>query len=201
MADATFTGRPTVPTLWDKERQTIVKNESADIICILNGAFLEVVPQTADYYPEHLRAEIDAVNAQTYETLNDGVYRTGFAKTQDAYEASVVQVFNTLDQLETRLSTQRYLCGGQITEADWRLFSTLIRFDLVYYMLFKCARKRIVDYPNLWNYTLELYQHPGIADITRLDHIKTGYYTCTPALNPNGIVPVTPDVIDYNSAP
>ena len=175
LADPDFTGRPTVPTLWDKERQTIVSNESADIIRMLNSAFCSLVPDTTDYYPHALRNEIDTVNAQIYETLNDGVYRTGFAKSQSAYEASVAKVFATLDQLETRLAHQRYLCGDQITEADWRLFPTLIRFDLVYYMLFKCAHKRIVEYPNLWNYTLELYQHPGIADIARLDHIKTGY--------------------------
>lgn len=197
LADPHFNGRPTVPTLWDKVRKTIVSNESADIIRMFNSEFRGVVPETVDYYPEDLRAEIDAVNAQIYGSVNDGVYRTGFAKTQAAYEDSIEALFTTLDTMDARLATQRYLCGDRITEADWRFFATLIRFDLVYHMLFKCARKRICDYPNLWNYTLELYQHPGIAEVTRLDHIKTGYYTCLPAINPTRIIPVTPDAIDY----
>ena len=197
LADPSYTGRPTVPTLWDKKTGTIVNNESAEIIRMFNSAFSEVVPETVDYYPAELRDDIDAINEVVYENVNNGVYRTGFATTQEAYEDCVQRLFSTLDELETRLDNCRYLCGNRITEADWRLFATLIRFDQVYYVLFKCCRKHIYEYPNLWNYTLELYQYPGIAELTRLDLIRSGYFQTMAALNPNGIVPVTTGALDY----
>lgn len=200
LADSTCTGRPTVPTLWDKERKTIVSNESSEIIRMFNREFRDVVPETVDYYPEELRADIDAINDVVYENINNGVYRAGFAKTQQAYDEWVDRLFSTLDSLEVRLEKSRYLCGNRITEADWRLFATLIRFDPVYYGLFKCSRKHIYEYPNLWNYTLELYQHPGVAQVTRFDHIKRGYYATMHGINPLKIIPVGSAMLDYEAA-
>ena len=197
MADPLFTGRPTVPVLWDKERGTIVNNESAEIIRMLNSAFRDIVPETTDYYPEDLRSEIDAVNTLVYDTVNNGVYRAGFAKTQEAHIEAVETMFATFDQLDTRLGRQRYLCGDRITEADWRLFATLIRFDHIYYHLFHCSRQHIYEYPNLWNFTLELYQMPGVAALTRFDHIKAGYYLYMPAIHPSAIIPESPRALDY----
>lgn len=199
LADSTFTGRPTVPTLWDKKRKTIVSNESADIIRMFNSEFLDVVSETIDYYPSDLRTDIDVINEIVYENVNNGVYRTGFAKTQEAYEECVGRLFSTLDDLEIRLGQNRYLCGDRITEADWRLFATLIRFDQVYYLLFKCSQQHIYEYENLWNYTLELYQHPGVAELTQFDHIKAGYYLSMSAINPNHLIPVSSNELDYSA--
>ena len=198
-ANPTYTGRVTVPTLWDKKKQTIVNNESSEIIRMFNSAFTGVVPGGIDYYPEDLRAEIDAINEVVYANVNNGVYRCGFATSQEAYEEAFDKLFDTLGDLEARLSGQRYLVGGRLTEADWRLFSTLLRFDIVYYGNFKCNKKHVYEYPNLWNYTLELYQHPGVAEVTNLDHIKRGYYGMMPRTNPSGVVPKGPD-IDFTAA-
>ncbi len=188
-----YTGRVTVPVLWDRARRTIVSNESPEIIRMFNSAF-DALPgvAAADYYPPALRAEIDAVNARVYATLNNGVYRAGFATAQAAYEEAVRDVFETLDWLEARLGTQRYVAGAQITEADWRLLTTLLRFDAAYYGHFKCNLRRIADYPNLWNYTRELYQVPGVAETVRLDLIKRGYWGGQRTVNPTGIVPLGP---------
>ena len=193
-ADPLYTGRTTVPTLWDKKNQTVVSNESSEIIRMLNLAFADIAGDGVDYYPEDLRAEIDEVNDLVYTNVNNGVYRTGFAGTQEAYEEAFDRLFNTLDELEQRLSQQRYLAGGRLTEADWRLFSTLLRFDIVYYGLFKCNKKHIYEYPNLWNFTLELYQHPGVAEVTDLEHIKRGYYSSMTRLDVKGFVPKGPDL-------
>jgi putative glutathione S-transferase len=192
-----YTGRVSVPVLWDKERQTIVNNESAEIIRMLNGAFARVGASGRDYYPETLRAEIDAVNEQVFEHVNNGVYKAGFARTQEAYDEAVSALFATLDGLEERLSRQRYLAGDRITEADWRLFTTLLRFDAVYVGHFKCNLRRLADYPNLWAYARELYQHPGIAETVDFHHIKHHYYGSMETVNPSGIVPIGP-VIDWN---
>ena len=193
-ANPKYSGSISVPCLWDKQKQTIVNNESSEIIRMFNAAFKGIVPETVDYYPEPLRAEIDAINAVVYPNVNNGVYRCGFAASQEAYEEAYDTLFGTLDDLEKRLARERYLVGGRITEADWRLFSTLLRFDLVYYVNFKCNKKHIWDYPNLWNYTLELYQHPGVAEVTNLHYIKRGYFHLMPHLNPPGIVSKGPDV-------
>ncbi len=189
-----FDGVVTVPVLYDKQRQTIVNNESAEIIRMLNNAFDAWGRAELDVYPRELHAEIDVVNALVYENVNNGVYRTGFATTQSAYEAAFDQLFATLDQLEARLAMQRYLVGEQITEADWRLFTTLVRFDPVYHGHFKCNRQRLVDYPNLWAYTRELYQVPGIAETVNMDHIKRHYYGSHQQINPTGIVPKGPEL-------
>src|SRR5690554_107807 len=191
-ADPDYSGRVTVPVLWDKQRQTIVNNESAEIIRMLNSAFDGIGATPGDYYPPQLRAEIDKLNDEVYDRVNNGVYKAGFATTQDAYEQAVAPLFETLDALEQRLSRQRYLCGDQITEADWRLFTTLIRFDAVYHGHFKCNLKRIVDYPNLWDYLRELYQWPGIAETVNMDHIKGHYYRSHGTINPTGVVPLGP---------
>jgi putative glutathione S-transferase len=196
-ADPHFTGRVSVPVLWDRTRRTIVNNESADIIRMFNSAFDAVTPVKTDYYPRALRDEIDAVNARVYEDINNGVYRAGFATTQHAYEEAFRALFDALEDVERRLSQRRYLVGGQITEADWRLFTTLIRFDAVYYGHFKCNLKRIVDYPNLWDYLRDLYQMPGIAETVALDHIKRHYYGSHPQINPTGIVPLGP-ALDFS---
>ncbi len=198
LADPAYTGRVTVPVLWDKKQGTIVSNESAEIIRMFNTAFdgLPGVRKDHDYYPEHLRAEIDAVNERIYHTVNNGVYKAGFATMQTAYEDAVRELFESLDWLEDRLSRQRYLTGAQITEADWRLFTTLIRFDPVYVGHFKCNIRRLVDYPNLWNFTRELYQSPGVAGTVSMDHIKGHYYRSHTTVNPTGIVPVGPE-LDY----
>ena len=187
-----YTGRVTVPVLWDKKRRTIVNNESSEIIRMLNSAFDAFTDVHTDYYPAELRAEIDRINDIVYPNVNNGVYRAGFATTQAAYEEAARALFATLDQLEERLSRQRYLVGRQITEADWRLFTTLVRFDAVYYSHFKCNLRRITDYPNLWNYLRDLYQVPGVADTVSLDHIKRHYYGSHRNVNPTGIVPIGP---------
>lgn len=197
-ADPNYTGRATVPVLWDKETGTIVNNESSEIIRMFGAAFDGVGARAGDYYPEGLRAEIDALNARIYDTLNNGVYKAGFASTQEAYEDAVRAVFDTLDWLEDRLSTHRYLCGERITEADWRLFTTLLRFDPVYVGHFKCNLKRLADYPNLSGYTRELYQVPGVKPTVNFEHIKGHYYVSHAALNPSRIVPLGP-VLDFDA--
>ena len=191
-ADARFSGRVTVPVLWDRATDRIVNNESAEIIRILNAAFDGIGAAPGDYHPAALRGEIDAVNARVYATLNNGVYRAGFARTQSAYEEAVRPLFETLDWLEERLSRQTYLCGDKLTEADWRLFTTLIRFDAVYHGHFKCNLRRIVDYPALWDFTRSLYQAESIAATVDFDHIKRHYYMSHPWVNPTGIVPMGP---------
>ena len=183
-----------MPVLWDKERAAIVSNESSEIIRMFNSAFDRVGAKAGDYYPEPLRAEIDAVNARVYDTLNNGVYKAGFAATQAAYEAAVVPLFETLDWLETRLKDRRFLMGPEPTEADWRLFTTLIRFDPVYVGHFKCNIRRLADYPNLFAYTRDLYQWPGVRATVSFGHIKRHYYTSHTAINPTGIVPVGPAI-------
>lgn len=195
-----YSGRVTVPVLWDKEQATVASNESAEIIRMFNAAFDEVGAARGDYYPKELRGEIDAVNDRVYETVNNGVYKSGFATTQDAYEEAVSELFASLDWLEERLSGQLYLVGDRLTEADWRLFTTLIRFDPVYVGHFKCNLRRLVDYPALWAYTRQLYQHPGIAETVNLFHIKHHYYGSHRAINPTGVVPLGP-LIDYGAAP
>jgi putative glutathione S-transferase len=199
-ADPTYTGRVTVPVLWDKHQRTIVNNESADIIRMLNRAFDEVGARKGDYYPGDLQAEIDALNSWIYDTVNNGVYKAGFATTQLAYEEAVRPLFEALDWLEQRLSGRRFLCGDRQTEADWRLFTTLLRFDSVYVGHFKCNVRRIADYPNLWSYTRELYQTPGIRETVDFDHIKGHYYQSHTTINPTGIVPIGP-AIDFNAPP
>jgi putative glutathione S-transferase len=199
-AEAHYTGKVTVPVLWDKREDTLVSNESADILRMFNSAFASVGADPADYYPEHLRAEIDAINDRVYTTLNNGVYGAGFAKNQAAYEAAVRPLFETMDWLEARLSRSRFLAGDQPTEADVRLFTTLIRFDAVYYLHFKCNVRRLVDYPNLFAYTRDLYQRPGVADTVSFAHIKRHYYMSHPNINPSRIVPVGPE-IDWTAPP
>jgi len=191
-----YSGRVTVPVLWDKKRETIVSNESAEIIRMFNSAFDGLTGDETDFYPEALRDEIDAVNDFVYPNVNNGVYRAGFATTQEAYNEAVSDVFEALDRLEERLSQQRYLAGGGITEADWRLFTTLARFDPVYVGHFKCNLRRIADYPNLSNYLRDLYQVPGVAETVDLDHIKKHYYRSHESVNPTRIVPAGP-VLDY----
>ncbi|MEJ1995082.1 MAG: glutathione S-transferase family protein [Limibacillus sp.] len=193
-ADPAYTGRVTVPVLWDTKKETIVSNESAEIIRMLNSAFDEAGAKPGDFYPEALRGEIDAVNEEVYHKVNNGVYKAGFATAQKAYEEAVSELFETLDGLEERLSGQRYLTGDQITEADWRLFTTLVRFDPVYVGHFKCNLKRIVDYPNLWAYTRDLYQQPGVAETVNLHHIKQHYYVSHETINPTGVVPKGPEI-------
>ena len=197
-ANPDYTGRVTVPVLWDKHQGTIVSNESSEIIRMFNSAFDGVGAAAGDYYPEALREEIDTINERVYHTVNNGVYRSGFATTQEAYEEAVVPLFETLDWLEDRLSGQRYLAGSAITEADWRLVTTLFRFDPVYVGHFKCNLKRIADYPNLSAYTRDLYQQPGIAETVRLDHIKAHYYGSHESINPTRLVPPGPE-IDYGA--
>ena len=196
LADLHYTGRVSVPTLWDKKRRTIVNNESSEIIRMLNSAFDAFTNVRTDYYPAELRDEIDRINDLVYTTVNNGVYRAGFATGQDAYEQAARAIFTTFDELEQRLSRQRYLVGRQITEADWRLFTTLIRFDTVYYGHFKCNLRRVADYPNLWNYLRDLYAVPGVADTVHIDHIKRHYYGSQRQVNPTGIVPIGP-LIDF----
>ncbi|MFC6488867.1 glutathione S-transferase family protein [Nitratireductor sp. GCM10026969] len=193
-ADPRYSGRVTVPVLWDRKTETIVNNESAEIIRMLNSAFDEWGDAALDFYPEDLRGEIEAVNALVYDNINNGVYRAGFATTQDAYEEAFGQLFEALDTVEQRLTRQRYLAGDRLTEADWRLFTTLVRFDPVYFGHFKCNLRRIVDYPNLSNYVRELYQVPGVAETVNLRHIKAHYYGSHTTINPTGIVPVGPEV-------
>ncbi|MGU3398349.1 glutathione S-transferase family protein [Brucellaceae bacterium D45D] len=197
-ADPHYSGRVTVPVLWDKKRKTIVSNESADIIRMFNSAFDAHSDALIDFYPEELRGEIDALNDFIYPNINNGVYRAGFATTQEAYEEAFTQLFQALDALEEKLSLKRYLTGSQITEADWRLFTTLVRFDPVYVGHFKCNKRRLADYPNLWNYVLELSQVPGVAETVNLEHIKGHYYQSHKNINPTGIVPKGPQ-LDYSA--
>ena len=197
-ADPSYSGRVTVPVLWDKIKGTIVSNESAEIIRMMNSAFDRLGATPGDYYPEPLRAEIDALNARIYDTVNNGVYKAGFATTQEAYEEALVPLFDTLDWLEDRLSRRRYLMGDTLTEADWRLFTTLVRFDPVYVGHFKCNLRRIADYPNLFGYVRDLYQHPGVAGTVDLPHIKKHYYGSHTSVNPTRVVPIGP-AIDYNA--
>ncbi len=192
-ADSSYTGRATTPTLWDRERETIVSNESADILRMLNQAFNAFAERPdLDYYPPALREAIDSINEPIYNHVNNGVYKTGFATTQTAYESEYDALFATLDWLDRLLADQRYLLGGQITEADWRLFVTLVRFDAVYFGHFKCNQNRIADYPNLSGYLRELYQIPGVSETVNFHQIKRHYYTSHPWINPNGIVPKGP---------
>lgn len=192
-ADENYEGRVTVPVLWDKKTQSIVSNESAEIIRMFNSEFNDLTDNQDDYYPEVHRADIDELNNRIYHTVNNGVYRAGFATTQDAYEQAFHELFDSLAWLEGRLTKQRYLLGNQITEADWRLFTTLIRFDAVYVGHFKCNQKCIADYPALSAYLRELYQVAGIAETVSFEHIKTHYYASHKTINPSGIIPLGPE--------
>ncbi|EDZ41912.1 glutathione S-transferase domain protein [Rhodobacteraceae bacterium HTCC2083] len=191
-ADSTISGRVTVPILWDKQRDTIVSNESSEIIRMFNSAFDALTGNTDDYWPVEMRERIEEVNARIYDTINNGVYKSGFATTQVAYDAAVGPLFDSLEWVEQRLSKNRYLMGDTLTEADWRLFTTLVRFDPVYHLHFKCNRKRIVDYPNIWAYTRELYQVPGIAETVNFEHIVRHYHYSHETINPNRIIPTNP---------
>lgn len=193
-----YSGRVTVPVLWDKETGTIVSNESSDIIRMFNSAFDDVGAKPGDYHPVTLHPDIDALNARIYDTVNNGVYKAGFATTQEAYEEAIVPLFGTLDWLERRLSASRYLTGSTLTEADWRLFTTLVRFDPVYVGHFKCNLKRVDDYPSLSGYVRDLYQHPRVATTVRMDHIKSHYYGSHETINPTRVVPLGPD-LDYSA--
>lgn len=193
-ADPAYSGRATVPILWDRERKTIVSNESSEIIRMFNSAFDRISGNEADYCPEALRPQIDEINSVVYETVNNGVYRAGFAKTQEAYEAATRTLFESLDMLESRLSGQRYLVDSTITEADWRLFTTLVRFDTVYYSLFKCNLARIADYPALSGYVSDLYRVPGVAETVDLELTKKHYFGSHESLNPNRIIPLGPRI-------
>jgi glutathionyl-hydroquinone reductase len=191
-------GRVTVPVLWDKATGQIVSNESSEIIRMFNSAFDGITGNDTDFWPEDLRTQIEPVNERIYDTLNNGVYKSGFATTQEAYDAAVGPLFDTLDWLETRLAENRWLMGDRLTEADWRLFTTLLRFDPVYHGHFKCNRARIVDYPNLWAYTRSLYQHPGVAETVHMNHIVRHYHFSHETINPNRIVPIGP-VLDFTA--
>ncbi|CAH0341461.1 glutathione S-transferase family protein [Rhizobium sp. CECT 9324] len=193
-ADTKFSGRVTVPVLWDKQTNTIVSNESADIIRMFNSAFDHLTGSTLDLHPSDLHVEIDTVNARVYDNVNNGVYKSGFATTQEAYESAVHPLFETLDWLEQRLTGQRYLFGNRMTEADWRLFTTLVRFDPVYVGHFKCNIRRIADYPALYGYLRDLYQTPGVAETVEMRHIKHHYYRSHLMINPTGVVPVGPEL-------
>lgn len=195
-ADPHYTGRVTVPVLWDRQRATIVSNESSEIIRMFNSAFDGIGALAGDFYPPALRAEIDQLNDFIYPNVNNGVYRAGFATTQEAYEAAVTDVFRALDDLDARLATRRYLTGTRITEADWRLFTTLVRFDAVYVAHFKCNLRRIADYPNLSGFLRDLYQQPGIAQTVAIGNIKRHYYASHGTINPTGIIPLGP-VLDF----
>ena len=197
-ADPLYTGRATLPILWDRESNTIVNNESADIIRMFNGEFDEITNEVTNYYPEAYSKEIDEVNARIYETVNDGVYRAGFATSQSAYETAVQLLFESLDWLEDRLQRQRYLVGQLLTEADWRLFPTLVRFDAVYYGHFKCNLRHVYEYPALWGYTREIHQLPGIGATVSIDEYKMHYYGSHRNLNPAGIIPVGP-ALDFST--
>ncbi len=198
LADARYTGRVSVPVLWDKARNTIVNNESSEIIRMLNSAFDSCTHVHTDYYPQALRGEIDKINELVYSNINNGVYRAGFATSQSAYEQAFRNLFDSLDEIEQLLSQQRYLAGNAITEADWRLFPTLVRFDAVYYSHFKCNWRHIYEYPNLSNYVRDLYQQPGVAETVSLAQIKRHYYGSQRQVNPTGIVPVGPQ-LDYSA--
>lgn len=192
-----YSGRVTVPVLWDKENQCIVSNESSEIIRMFNSAFNSLTGNVDDYYPMTLREQIDEVNHLVYHNINNGVYKCGFATSQKAYETAYAELFTAMDQIETRLSSNRYLCGDRITEADWRLFTTLIRFDAVYHGHFKCNRQRLEDFPALSGYVRELYQWPNVAKTVNFEHIKGHYYRSHTMINPTQVVPAGPD-IDYN---
>ena len=194
-----YTGRVTVPILWDKKTNTIVSNESSEIIRMLNSAFDKVGAVAGNFLPSESIVEIDEINAFVYDAINNGVYKAGFATKQEVYEEAVSTLFDALDTLEARLATQRYLIGNTLTEADWRLFTTLVRFDAVYVGHFKCNIRRIIDYPNLWGYLRDLYQVPGISKTVNMAHIKAHYYTSHATINPTGIIPLGPD-IDFNEA-
>lgn len=194
LADPAYSGRVTVPILWDKERNTIVSNESAEIIRMFNSAFDAVTGNTTDYWPENDRNAIEDVNMRIYDTFNNGVYKCGFATSQAAYDTAIGPLFDTLDWLEERLSHTRYLMGARLTEADWRLFTTLIRFDPVYHLHFKCNRKRLIDYPNLWAYTRDLFQHSGVAQTVNFAHIVRHYHFSHDTINPYRIIPINPDL-------
>jgi putative glutathione S-transferase len=193
-----MSGRVTVPILWDKQQGTIVSNESSEIIRMFNSAFDGITGNTLDFWPVAMRDDIEEVNARIYDTVNNGVYKSGFATTQTAYDEAVGPLFDSLDWLEDRLSQNRYLMGDTITEADWRLWTTLIRFDPVYHLHFKCNRKRIVDYPHLWAFTRELYQWPGVAETVNMTHIVRHYHYSHETINPHRIIPTNP-VLDYNA--
>lgn len=191
-ADPKISGRVTVPILWDKQRKTVVSNESSEIIRMFNSAFDGITGNILDLYPDDLHAAIAPINDRVYDTVNNGVYKSGFATSQEAYDAAVHPLFDSLDWLEDILSQNRYLTGDRITEADWRLWTTLIRFDMVYHLHFKCNRKRIVDYPNLWAFTRELYQWPGVAETVNMDHIVRHYHYSHESINPHRIIPINP---------
>ncbi|UWR18808.1 glutathione S-transferase family protein [Sulfitobacter pontiacus] len=193
-ADPNFTGRVTVPVLWDKAQNTIVSNESAEIIRMFNNAFNEITGNTDDYWPTDLREQIADINERVYETVNNGVYKAGFATSQDAYDDAVHPLFDSLAWLESILENNRFLAGDKLTEADWRLFTTLARFDLVYHTHFKCNHKRLIDYPNLWAYTRQLYQHADIAETVHFDHIVRHYHFSQTTVNPHQIIPINPTV-------
>ncbi len=197
-ADPQYTGRVTVPILWDKETNTIVNNESREIIKMLDTEFDAVVKSDQNFYPEDLRDSIEKTIDAIYQPINNGVYRAGFATSQEAYEEAVTELFEALDYWEGVLEKQRYLCGDRITEADWCIFTTLFRFDAVYYVHFKCNLRHIYEYPNLWNYLLDLYQQPGVKETCNLDHIKVHYYKSHPSVNPSGIVPKGP-ILDFDA--
>jgi len=193
-----YTGRVTVPILWDRKTGALVNNESSEIIRMFNTAFDGITGNKIDLYPRELQEQIDAVNARTFSGLNNGVYRAGFARTQEAYEEAVEAVFETLDFLETRLATRRYLVGNVPTEADWRVFPTLARFDVAYVGAFRCDVRRLVDYPNLWGYTRDLYQQPGVSETVVPELYKRGYYSISAERNPLGIIPKGP-IIDFST--
>jgi len=198
--DPDYSGRVTVPVLWDLKQDKIVNNESADIIRMFNSAFQGLGSSDYDYVPDEFEEAIDEVNDEIYDTVNNGVYKTGFATEQDVYEEEVTKLFDELDKIDDHLETNEFLVGDQVTEADWRLFTTLVRFDSVYYGHFKCNIKRLVDYDNLWRYTRELYNWPGVKKTVDFDHIKEHYYRSHETINPNGIVPKGPEIdwsLDY----
>lgn len=197
-ADPGVSGRVTVPILWDIESETIVSNESSEIIRMFNSAFDGITGNEEDYWPADIRGEIEEVNARIYDTVNNGVYKCGFATSQAAYDAAVGPLFESLDWLEARLSRGRYLMGDRLTEADWRLWTTLMRFDAVYHLHFKCNRKRIIDYPNLWGFTRDLYQVPGVAETVNMEHIVRHYHYSHDTINPHRIIPVNP-VLDFDA--
>ncbi|WP_300515817.1 glutathione S-transferase family protein [Aliiroseovarius sp.] len=195
-AEPDVSGRVTVPVLWDRDRETIVSNESSEIIRMFNSAFNGLTGNSDDYWPEALRPRIEEVNARVYSSVNNGVYKAGFATSQEAYDAAVRELFDSLGWLEERLGENRYLLGDRVTEADWRLFTTLVRFDPVYHLHFKCNRKRLIDYPNLWAYTRELFQWPGVAGTVHFDHIVRHYHYSHETINPHRIIPINP-VLDW----
>ncbi len=197
-ADPQISGRVTVPILWDKETETIVSSESSEIIRMFNSAFNDVTGNQDDFWPEKMRDAIEDVNQRIYDTLNNGVYRSGFATSQEAYDEAVTALFDTMDWLEGRLSSNRYLMGDRITEADWRLVPTLFRFDPVYHLHFKCNRKRLIDHPNLWDYARELYQWPGVKKTVNFDHIVRHYHYSHESINPHRIIPINP-ILDWDA--